>query len=71
MICGKCFSEKQNVLIDQVYPVGGAILTIHHIPATQCNCRIYVSNSVNQEIAEYIENSDSKSGQIHISYSEV
>lgn len=71
MICGACFSEKQNILTEQTYPAMNTIVVVHHIPATQCNCRVYVSNSVNQEIKEYIESKSALNGQVHISYSEV
>lgn len=71
MICGKCFSKKENVLTNQSYQLSNAVLTVHHIPATQCNCRVYVSNSVNQEIKEYIDDQATLSGQVHISFSVV
>lgn len=71
MICGKCFSEKQNVLVDQMYPVGTGIVTVYNIPATRCNCRLYVSNSVNQEIDEYIKGLSTQNGPMHVSYSKV
>lgn len=71
MICGNCQSKKDNVLTIQSYLVSQGTVTIHHIPATQCNCRLYISNSINQEIKEFLELEGQKMGTVHISYSEI
>lgn len=71
MICGKCQSKKQNVLTVQNFQVGRNNVTIHHIPATQCNCTLYISNSVNQEIRGYFEENKTELINGQMSYSEI
>lgn len=71
MICGKCQSKKQNVLTVQSFQVGQNIVTIHHIPATQCNCTLYISNSVNQEIQGYFEENAAELTTGQMTYSDI
>lgn len=71
MICGNCQSKKTNILTVQSYQAGKGTVTIYHIPATQCNCTLYISNSVNQEIREFLELNGQKMGTVNMSYSDV
>ncbi|GEK32249.1 hypothetical protein KZO01_25580 [Kurthia zopfii] len=71
MICGKCNSSKETVLVSQNYQLPNAICTIHHIPATKCNCQLYISNSINQEIVDYLEENKAANSTLNVSFAQV
>lgn len=71
MICGKCNCKKKNVLTAQSYQLDMSILTIQNIPASQCNCQIYINTAIEIEIQSYIEEHRNSKEPLFISFTNV
>ncbi|GEK33018.1 hypothetical protein [Kurthia sibirica] len=71
MICGKCNCTKKNVLTAQSYQLNSTVLTIQNIPASQCNCQLYINSAIEMEIQSYIDEHRASLEPIFVSFTDV
>jgi len=71
MICGKCDCEKKTALVVQSFKLNSGELHIQNIPASLCDCDVWIAPSIRMELQRYATENSHLQGIHNISFEEI